>query len=214
MRVLGITETCDLGSLYRRLLADGHEVRISVSEPLAAGTMAGLVPRTPDPRAELEATGFGSLQVELREAGFNVIGGSAFGDRLENDRAFAQRLLSRNGLQVAAITEHSSVASALADLAAAPRRCVFKLEFRYPTAAQVLELFRAFFPAALAAAGAASVAARLRGIANLAPGDFAAVARRARALRTDPDAEEILRTLAGEVALKRGAAARAVGFHP
>ena len=79
MRILGITETCDLGSLYRRLLADGHEVRISVSEPLAAGTMAGLVPRTEEWRAELgwvrdagdngiilfEAVGFGALQDQL-----------------------------------------------------------------------------------------------------------------------------------------------------
>ena len=109
MRVLGITETCDLGSLYLRLLGDGHEVRISVSEPLAQGTMAGLVPRVDDWRAELdwireagrdgvlvfEAVGFGALQDQLRRQGFNVIGGSAFGDRLENDRAFAFDLLGR-----------------------------------------------------------------------------------------------------------------------
>ena len=75
MRVLGTTETCDLGSLYLRLIAEGHEVRVSVSEPLASGTMAGLVPRTEDWRAELdwirqagpdglilfEAIGFGAL---------------------------------------------------------------------------------------------------------------------------------------------------------
>ena len=54
MRVLGITETCDLGSLYLRLIDSGDEVRISVSEPLAEGTMAGLVPRIDDWRAELE----------------------------------------------------------------------------------------------------------------------------------------------------------------
>ena len=48
VRVLGITETCDLGSLYLRLLGEGHEVRISISEPLAHGTMAGLVPRVDD----------------------------------------------------------------------------------------------------------------------------------------------------------------------
>ena len=141
VRVLGITETCDLGSLYQRLLADGHEVRITVSEPLAAGTMAGLIPRVTDARAELdwvreagpegmilfEAIGFGALQDELRAAGFNVIGGSNYGDRLECDRGFAQRLLAEKGLQVAPISEHSTLVSALADLAASPRRCVFKV---------------------------------------------------------------------------------------
>jgi hypothetical protein len=54
VRVLGITETCDLGSLYLRLIGEGHEVRVSVSEPLAQGTMAGLVPRTDDWQSELD----------------------------------------------------------------------------------------------------------------------------------------------------------------
>ncbi len=136
VRVLGITETCDLGSLYRRLLANGHDVRVSVSEPLAQGTMAGLVPRTADWRGELdwvkdgiilfEAVGFGALQDELRTQGFNVVGGSAFGDRLENDRAAALGLLAKRGLNIAGVDEFDSAAAATADLAKRPRRCVFK----------------------------------------------------------------------------------------
>ena len=140
MRVLGIGETCDLGSMYLRLLAEGHEVRVAVSEPLAAGTMAGMVPRTEDWRAELpwireagddgcllfEATGFGELQDELRRDGFHVIGGSALGDRLEEDRAFAQQLLGQLGLRVAPAAEFESAEAGLADLNARPRRCVFK----------------------------------------------------------------------------------------
>ena len=141
MRVLGITETCDLGSMYLRLLDAGHEVRVSVSNPLASGTMAGMVPRTSDWRGELgwireagdaglilfEAIGFGELQDELRSQGYHVIGGSVFGDRLENDRAAAQRLLADIGLRTAPTIEFTDVAAALADLAARPRRCVLKL---------------------------------------------------------------------------------------
>jgi phosphoribosylamine--glycine ligase len=140
VRVLGITETCDLGSLYQRLLAEGHDVQVTISEPLATGTMAGLVPRARDPEAGLrwigeagddgivlfEANGFGAWQDALRQRGFSVIGGSAWGDRLEEDRAWAQRLLAGLGLPVARVTEHADVGSALADLAASPRRCVFK----------------------------------------------------------------------------------------
>ena len=141
MRILGITETCDLGSLYLRLISEGHEVRVTVSEPLAAGTMAGMVPRAENWRDELpwvreagregvilfEATGFGALQDELRRAGYNVIGGSAFGDRLENDRGFAQQLLGELGLKTAPVAEFSEAAAALEDLRARPRRTVFKV---------------------------------------------------------------------------------------
>jgi phosphoribosylamine--glycine ligase len=141
VRILGITETCDLGSLYLRLIGEGHEVRVSVSEPLASATMAGMVPRIEDWRAELgwvreaggegvilfEAVGFGELQDRLRREGYNVIGGSAFGDRLENDRGYAQRLLGDLGLSIAPTAEYATAAAALADLCARPRRCVFKM---------------------------------------------------------------------------------------
>lgn len=141
MRVLGVTETCDLGSLYMRLIAEGHQVRVSVSWPLASETMAGLVPRVEDWRDELgwireagaegvivfEAVGFGELQDELRREGYKVIGGSALGDRLENDRAFAQGLLADLGLNVARCVEFADAESALADLRARPRRTVFKV---------------------------------------------------------------------------------------
>jgi phosphoribosylamine--glycine ligase len=141
VRVLGITETCDLGSLYLRLIRDGHDVKVTVSEPLAQGTMAGLVPRATDWRDELdwvrgggegdliifEAVGFGELQDQLRRDGFNVVGGSVFGDRLENDRAFAFDLLKSEGLKIASVREFVAAADAIASLSAKPRRCVFKL---------------------------------------------------------------------------------------
>ncbi len=142
MRFLGVTETCDLGALYMRLLADGHEVKISVGEELAQGTLAGLVPRTDDWRRELDwvreagdggivifeavSEGYGALQDSLRHDGLSVIGGSAYGDRLENDRFYAQSVLSDLGLPVAATHEFSDVAAADAFLAANPGRYVLK----------------------------------------------------------------------------------------
>lgn len=140
MRVLGITETCDLGSMYLRLIGEGHEVKVSISEPLAHGTMAGLVPRTEHWEDELEwvradpagiilfeAVGFGELQDRLRSQGFNVIGGSAFGDRLENDRDYALGLLGQFGLNLAPVGKFTRAGDGIADLERNPRRCVFKL---------------------------------------------------------------------------------------
>ena len=142
MRFLGIGDYCDLSALYLRLVAEGHEVRVFVSEPQCHGTLAGMVPRTDDWEAELpwlreagrdgiilfENVSYarGARQDALRAEGFNVIGGSAFGDRLENDRAFAQNVLRDLGLQVAAMWDFSTQAEAEAFLDARPGRYVLK----------------------------------------------------------------------------------------
>jgi phosphoribosylamine--glycine ligase len=142
MRFLGLGDTCDLGALYGRLVEDGHEVRVAIAEPLAHGTMAGIVPRIEDWRAELDwvreagpdgiilfenvAKGRGAVQDALRADGFNVIGGSAFGDRLEKDRAYAQEVLAGIGLQIAGVWEFEAAAPALAFLAERPGRYVLK----------------------------------------------------------------------------------------
>src|ERR1700710_2286629 len=106
MRFLGIGDSCDLGALYMRLLADGHGVKVAVADPLSQGTMAGLVEHTSNWESELDwvkasgdqgiilfenvARARGELQDRLRKDGFHVIGGSAYGDRLQKDRAFSQ----------------------------------------------------------------------------------------------------------------------------
>ncbi len=142
MRFLGVTETCDLAALYLRLLAEGHEVRVAISEPLAQGTLAGLIDQVADWRAELDwvraagrdgvilfesvSEGFGALQDDLRRDGFQVIGGSAYGDRLENDRAFAQQLLAELGFPRGHVWEFSCAAEAGAFIAANPARYVLK----------------------------------------------------------------------------------------
>jgi phosphoribosylamine--glycine ligase len=142
MRFLGIGDTCDLGALYMRLLAEGNEVKVYVGEPLAQGTMAGLVEHTGNWESELNwikagkdegvilfenvAKSRGVLQDELRKDGFNVIGGSAYGDRLENDRAFAQRVLGDIGLRTAKVVEFDNVVSASNFLEQHPGRYVLK----------------------------------------------------------------------------------------
>ena len=100
MRFLGIGDAADLASLYLRLAEDGHEVKIFIGNPLCRDTLAGLVPRVDDWQTELPwiraagdagcilfenvGAGRGELQDRLRRDGFNVIGSSAYGARLEN----------------------------------------------------------------------------------------------------------------------------------
>src|SRR3954447_22186487 len=142
MRFLGVGDSCDLGALYLRLIAEGHEVKVYVSKALCHGTLAGMVERVGDWRKELdwvrEAADDGvilfenvegqrgALQDDLRRDGFRVIGGSAFGDRLENDRAFAQHLLGELGFPAGHVWQFDDPAAADAFIAANPARYVLK----------------------------------------------------------------------------------------
>ena len=117
MRFLGVGDTADLAALYLRLVAEGHEVKMYIGHSLCQDTLAGFIDRVADWQAELDwvraagndgcilfenvGAGRGELQDRLRRDGFNVIGSSAYGARLENDRAYAQRILAELGLSTA-----------------------------------------------------------------------------------------------------------------
>ena len=148
MRFLGVGDNCDLGALYLRLIEEGHDVRISIANPLCQGTLAGLVEQIADWQAELPwiraagnegiilfenvAKRRGEAQDALRRDGFNVIGGSAYGDRLENDRGYAQRVLAEIGLSTSRFWEFENREEALRFLQDRPGRYVLK--FNGPTA--------------------------------------------------------------------------------
>ena len=116
MRFLGIGEAAGLGDMYLRLAAKGHEVKVFVGDAACRDTLQGLLQQTQDWRRELswiraagregilifEDAQMGVLQDELRRDGFNVIGGSAFGDRLENEREFGQDCMRQAGFPTAA----------------------------------------------------------------------------------------------------------------
>ncbi len=141
MKFLGIGETNDLGDMYLRLLQEGHEVRIFMSDENSAGVMAGMLDFTDDWEAELdwirqagsqgiilfETASHGELQDRLRREGFNVVGGSALGDRLESERDYGQEVLSEFGLKTARSTLFSSFDDAIAFVRKSPARYVFKL---------------------------------------------------------------------------------------
>jgi phosphoribosylamine--glycine ligase len=142
MRFLGIGDFCDLSSLYLRLIEEGHQVKVHISQPLCRDTLAGLVEHTDDWQVELPwlreagtegiilfentAEQRGMRQDELRAMGYHVIGGSAYGDRLENDRAFAQAVLAELGFQICPVHDFSSGDSGIDFLRKHPGRYVLK----------------------------------------------------------------------------------------
>jgi phosphoribosylamine--glycine ligase len=140
MRILGIGDSLDLGDLYLRLAAEGHAVRVFVEDRRFAQVMDGMVERVADWRDELpwiraagaqgliifETAAHGVVQDQLRLAGYHVIGGSAFGDRLESDRAFGQQVLRGSGLRTAPVWSFTTHRAALDFLARHPGRYVYK----------------------------------------------------------------------------------------
>ena len=135
--MLGIGVRVDLGSLYLGLAREGHEVRVAASGPGFPTLFDGLVEKVADWRAALpwvgrdglvlfEKVGQGAVQDALRRDGYQVIGGSALGDRLEYDRGFGQDTLRRAGLRTAPAQEFPDAAAAAAWLRASPGRTVLK----------------------------------------------------------------------------------------
>ncbi len=108
MRFLGMGEHVSLGDMYLRLAAQGHDVRVYVDDvEMRDDIMRGMVQFTTEWKNELdwvrlagdegiilfETSTHGDLQAELRAKGYNVIGGSPLGTRLELDRAYGQQVM-------------------------------------------------------------------------------------------------------------------------
>jgi phosphoribosylamine--glycine ligase len=68
----------------------------------------------------------GKLQDRLRREGYQVIRGSAFGDRLESDRSFGQDQLKGHGLRTAHCARFTDFGAAIELVRASPSRYVFK----------------------------------------------------------------------------------------
>lgn len=141
MRILGVGDDLCLGSIYLRLAEEGHEVRVSASSPDAAGILTGLVERHDDWAAQLpwvraagkeglivfETARHGAVQDALRGEGYRVVGGSAWGDRLEEDREYGQLLLRQLGLQTADTHAFVDYERAIDFVREKPGRYVYKI---------------------------------------------------------------------------------------
>src|SRR4029450_8449258 len=142
MRFLGIGDAADLGSLYLRLAADGHDVKIYIDNHFCHDTLRGLIRRVENWQSELDwireagpdgcilfenvGAGRGELPDRLRADVLNVIGSSAYGARLENDRSYAQRILAELDLPTAPIFEFSKTQEAIRFIEQRPARYVLK----------------------------------------------------------------------------------------
>jgi phosphoribosylamine--glycine ligase len=141
MRILGVGDDLCLGPLYLRLSGEGHDVRVSGTSADSAGILDGLIERSDDWSAQLpwiraageegliifETANHGAVQDALRAEGFRVIGGSRWGDRLEEDRDYGQLLLQQLGLQTVATHRFVDHTTAIEFVRRQPGRYVYKI---------------------------------------------------------------------------------------
>lgn len=110
MRVLFVSGELIAGDLAYRLKQEGCDVKLFIEDKSRKDCFDNMVKKTDDWRKELKWVGkkglivfddvlYGEVQDELRLKGYNVVGGSAGGDKLEKDRAYAQEVLSASGLK-------------------------------------------------------------------------------------------------------------------
>lgn len=130
-----------MGDMYFRLSEQGHEVKIFVESPESQDIYQGMLERVEDWAEALpwireagnegiilfEGTGFGEIQDELRRDGYQVIGGSPFGDKLESDRSYGQQMFAKMGLKIVASHRFTDYALAIEFIHSHPARYVFKL---------------------------------------------------------------------------------------
>jgi phosphoribosylamine--glycine ligase len=146
MRIFFVSNDFAGASLARRLVLEGHEVRAFVADLACERIMHGLIPRIPsldagldwidrDGLAVVDDTGFGEWQDAARADGYAIVGGSALGDRLEHDRAWAMDMLASLGIATLPTLRFRNCADAATHIHRNPQAWAVKFDHRAPKAA-------------------------------------------------------------------------------
>lgn len=129
MNILFVSGELIAGDLALQLQREGNDLRMFINCPDQKDCLNGFVPETEDWEAELDwvgksglivfdDVGYGETQDRLRLEGYRVVGGSAGGDRLEMDRAFAQQVFADCGMHVEPAYTFAEAGEALAFISA------------------------------------------------------------------------------------------------
>jgi phosphoribosylamine--glycine ligase len=118
-----------------QVVKEGHEAKLWIENPEEQGIGEGFVPKAKDWKQEVDwadvvvfddVLGMGKMAEELRSRGKLVVGGSAYTDRLEDDRAFGQQELKAAGVSIIPQENFTSFDEAVAYVQANPNRYVIK----------------------------------------------------------------------------------------
>lgn len=134
MKFLFVTPLGESASLIQTLREEGHHVRFYIKHRKFWDMAHGLVPHVRDwkkHRDWADVIVFDDVEMArdiewLRARDYLVVGGNRFGDRLENDRLFGQKIMSEVGIKIPPSWRFKSFTSAISFVKKRPWRYVIK----------------------------------------------------------------------------------------
>ena len=124
-----------IGDIAWECVKEGEDVRFWIKDPEEQEIADGFVPKSTDWKKDVgwadvvvfdDVLGMGEMAQEVRQAGVKVVGGSAYSDKLEDDRGFGQQELKAAGVSIIPQQDFTSFDDAIAYVKASPNRYVIK----------------------------------------------------------------------------------------
>lgn len=124
MKILFISNDLLGGNIARLLSLEGHDVKIHIGDKKRGANFDYLLKKTKNWKSELswvgkdglivfDDIGYGSIQTKLRKQGYRVFGGSQYGDKLETDREYAQKIFAEHGLKTKETKDFENIYDAI-----------------------------------------------------------------------------------------------------
>ncbi|MFA5961297.1 MAG: phosphoribosylglycinamide synthetase C domain-containing protein [Parcubacteria group bacterium] len=124
MRVLFVSGELIAADLCLRLQQEGCEVKLYIEDEGRRDCLDGMIEKVTDWEKELDWVGknglivfddigYGKIQDDLRSEGYNVVGGSLGGDKLEKEREFGQVVFSTYGLNALKTINFTKISEAV-----------------------------------------------------------------------------------------------------
>jgi phosphoribosylamine--glycine ligase len=135
LKFLFVSYSALISDIAWQIAKEGHDCQYYIDSARDRDIADGFVPKCADWKAQVDwadvivfddTLGHGVLAQELRARGKKVIGGTAYTDRLEDDRSFGQDELRKADVNILPYREFTDFDSAIAYVKANPDRYVIK----------------------------------------------------------------------------------------
>jgi phosphoribosylamine--glycine ligase len=134
-KFLFVSKDALINDIAWQTVKEGHEVKYFIEEKSESDVTDGFVPKTENWEQEIDwadvivfddVLGHGTKAEKLRKAGKKVVGGTAYTDRLEDDRAFGQEELKNHGVKIIPYREFTDFDEAINYIKTNPGEYVIK----------------------------------------------------------------------------------------